>query len=215
MQRALSLLALSLLPGCRSVGSLSRTTVDPIVVVHAEQGDELAVSTDYGIVFLGRNVRGGRVEFSAWFGDGPSREEGVVEDVGGGLYATDAEIALPSVPLAFVPPPAGTRVIVRGRRDGELFEFEAVLASDPRLEGVVLEPGRDLDRLEDSELGAGVFLVEEGRPSRLLGLLSGRVEFSDGKRYLTTVGPDDLWRLVVRRRNSDRPKRRVYREDVM
>jgi len=135
--------------------------------------------------------------------------------VGGGLFATEGEIALPSVPLCFRPPPAGTLVLVRGRRGAEPFEFEARLAADARVTGLLLEPSPSLAELTDGELGAGVFLVERGEPLRLLGLLSGRLELSDGSSYVTAIGPDDLWHLVVSRRNSDRPRRWVYREDVL
>ena len=147
--------------------------------------------------------------------DGPAREEGVVESVGGGLYATDSEIALPSVPLCFTAPRAGSEVLVRGRRSGAPFEIDARLAEDPRVTGLLLEGSSELDRLTDGELGAGVFLVEEGEPLRLLGLISGRLEFGDGRKYVTAVGPEDLWHLVVHRRNSDRPRHWVYRDDLM
>lgn len=207
------LLAL-LLTGCAGVGTYRRTTVDPVVVVHGPAFDELAVSTSYGIVFLGRGAKSGRVEFSAWFADGENREEGVIEPVGGGLFATNAEILLPAVALAYEVPAPGTVVLVRGRRAGHPFEFEARIAREPRVSGILLEASRELDALEDAELGSGVFLNEPGRPLELLGLVSGRLEL-DGHRYVTAVGPEDLWRLVVHRRNSDRPRRWVYREDIL
>jgi hypothetical protein len=205
---------LAALGACTAIEGSARRTVDPVVVVHGESGDELAVSTDYGVVFLGRTAQSGRIEFTVWFGDGPSREEGIVEPMGGGVYATEGEILLPSVALCFELPPAGTGVIVRGRRAGEPFEVAATLATDPRVRGVLLEAGPELDALTDDALGAGVFLVTPRQALQLVGLLSGRLEL-DGRTYLTAVGPEDLWRAVVHRRNSDRPRRWVYREDVL
>lgn len=213
-----SRLTLALLPAlaaCTTLESGTRRTLDPVVTVHGEGGDELGVSTDYGVVFLGRTAKGGRVEFTSWFGDGPAREEGVVESMGGGLYSTASEILLPCVALCFELPPEGTRVILRGRRAGKPWELESELASDPRVTGVLLLATPELERLGDQDLGAGIFLMEPGRPVQLVGLLSGRLEFEGGRRYLTAVGPEDLWRLVVHRRNSDRPRRWVYREDIM
>ncbi len=210
----LALLATLLAPACTVVESTARWTVDPVVTVHGEDGDELGVSTDYGVVFLGHTAQSGRVEFTTWFGDGPSREEGLVESMGGGVYATEGEIQLPSVELCFEPPPAGTQLFVRGRRGSEPFEIEAVLASDPRVTGVLLAHNDELDRLGDADLGAGVFLLEAGKATKLLGLVSGRLEFGSGERYVTLLGPEDLWRLVVHRRNSDRPRRWVYRDDI-
>ena len=190
---------------------------DPTVVMHTELGDELGVSTDYGVVFLGRGAKGGTVAFTSWFGDGPSLEEGVVESIGGGIFATEAEIEIPSVPIVFTEPNPGTDVIVRGRRNGHLWEIEAQTASDPSVQGLLLEPSKSLLELSPEDLGAGIFWDDrEGRPL-LLGLVTGTVRISGeggNRQYVTALGPRDLWRLVVQRRNSDRPKRPVYREDI-
>ncbi len=212
-----TLLVLAALAGCRAISSPRWLAADPVVVVHAEGGEELGVSTDYGVVFLGRTVQSGRVEFTAWFGDGPSREEGVVESIGGGVYATDAEIELPTVPITFQAPRAGEIVLVRGRRGRTPWETEARVAADPQVEGLLLELDGPLTHLSDDQIGAAVFLWDADGLLRLLGLVSGRLQLSsqDGTReYLTAVGPRDLWRAVVHRRNSDRPRRWVYREDI-
>jgi hypothetical protein len=216
MIRRLTPLVALLALACQTIQleSTARTAVDPVVTVHGPLGDELGISTDYGIVFLGRTAQSGRIDVTAWFGDGPAREEGIVEPLGNGLYATESEILLPSVPLNFDPLPAGTEVIVRGRRGDEPWEFEATIARDERVTGLLLRPSDELDDLRDVDLGAGVFLVEPRKPLKLVGLLSGRLELP-GARYYTAVGPDDLWRLVVNRRNSDRPRRWVYREDLL
>lgn len=208
-----SLLSLAL-AACITFESTSRRTLDPVVVVHGPGGDELGVSTDYGVAFLGRTAKSGRVEFTVWFGDGPTREEGLVEPMGGGVFSTASEILLPSVPLCFESLPAGTPLVVRGRRNGQPFEIDAAVAEDPAVEGVLLRASAELDVLTDGELGAGVFQLTPGNPLRLVGLLSGRLVL-DGRRYFTVVGAEDLWRMVVHRRNSDRPRRWVYREDIM
>jgi len=203
------------LSGCLSFESESRRTLDPVVVIHGPAGDELGVSTDYGVAFLGRTARSGRVQFTAWFGDGPSREEGLVEPMGGGVFATESEILLPCAALCMDTLPAGTTVLVRGRHHGGVpFEFEAELAEDPAVSGVLLRPNAQLDALDDADIGAGVFHILPGKPVRLVGLLSGRVEVQ-GRRYFAAVGADDFWHLVVHRRNSDRPRRWVYREDIL
>jgi hypothetical protein len=216
MRGLLLALALLALGACQVIQleTKARYTVDPVVVVHGPDGDELGVSTDYGIVFLGKTARSGRVDFTVWFGDGPAREEGLVEAMGGGIYATAGEILLPCVALRLETPPPGSKVMVRGRRGGVPYEVEAQLASDPRVTGVLLAASAELDQLGDDQLGAGVFYVEPAKPVQLVGLLRGRVELG-GRRYVTAVGPEDLWRLIVQRRNSDRPRRWVYRQDIM
>lgn len=210
-----SLACAAALAACTPLRSTARHSVDPVVLVHGSGGEELGVSTDYGIVFLGRTTQSGRVEFTTWFGDGPSREQGLVESLGELVFATECEILVPSVPLCFEPPPAGTSVIVRGRRaNAEPFEITARLASAPNVTGVLLETNAELDGLTEAERGAGVFLVTPGAPLRLVGLVTGRMELA-GRRYVTMLGPESLWRLVVHRRNADRPRRWVYREDLL
>jgi hypothetical protein len=53
----------------------------------------------------------------------------------------------------------------------------------------------------------------------LVGLISGRVELTgaDGtpRRYLTAVGPNQLWRLVTYKRDYPHKRKFVYRDDVL
>jgi hypothetical protein len=190
---------------------------DPTVVIHTSAGDELGVSTDYGVVFLGRGAQSGTIEFTTWFGDGPSREQGIVETIGAGLFVTDAEIEIPTVPVAFQEPRKGTKVLVRGRETGQVWQTDAWVAADPDVSGLLLEPSGRLEDLSPEEVGAGVFWLDEEERPQLLGLISGVLHLADGngsREYVTVVGPRDLWRLVVQRRNTDRPRRWVYREDL-
>ena len=213
------LLSLALLQGCTSVQNLRVHTSDPTVVLHGPGGDELGVSTDYGIVFLGRYANRGRVEFTTWFGDGPSLEEGVVEPLGDGLFTTSAEIQLSNVTLLFHTPDPGEPVVVRGRGPNGPYELEAEVASDPRVEGLLLAPSPELDGLAEDQLGAGVFLVGPAGRKQLIGLVTGRIRLRQGdgseSRYVTASGPEQLWRLVVHQRNSERPRRAVPREDIL
>ncbi len=207
------------LSACIAVANLRDHTTDPTVVIHGATGDELGVSTSYGIVFLGRHSNRGRVEFTSWFGDGPSLEEGVIEPVGDELYTTSAEILLSNVPLLFQAPDPGETVVVRGRRGSGIWEFEAELTSDPRVEGLLLKPSPELEALANDQLGAGVFFLDATGRKQLIGLVTGRMQIQgpDGARhgYVTVSGPDQLWRLVLHRRNSERPRRRVYRDDIL
>ncbi len=185
---------------------------------------ELGVSTDYGVVFLGRGRKSGPVEFTSWFGDGPSFETGIVEPLGDGLFTTRAEIEIPRVPIHWSEPRAGTRVLVRGRRPSGSgtgaapFAFEAEVASDPRIEGLVLRSSGSLRALGEGEAGAGVYLEQEDGGLALLGLVTGRVVLSGptGEReYFTVAGPRELWRLASHARDLDRPRWPAAREDVL
>ncbi len=190
---------------------------DPTVRIEGPGGTELGVSTDYGVVFLGRTAQSGVVDIIAWFGDGPSFEFGVVEPVGPGLFTSETEILLPTVAMTFEKPAAGQEVIVRGRKGSQPWFEVGEVTHDPRVDGFVLKAEGTLLELGDGQIGAGVYIGDPGR-ERLLGLVSGRLRLrgSEGWReYITVVGPETLWRLVTYRRNLTRQHRWVYREDIL
>lgn len=205
---------LALLSSCLT----SNEVADPTILVHSPEGTELGVSTDYGTVFLGRFARGGEIDITAWFGDGPSLESCVVEPLGAGLFTAETEIRLPSVRLAFEDQPHGQPVIVRGRTGSDPWSLETEVRTDPRVDGILLQPTGNLTGAPE-QIGAGVFIGEELPDYRLVGLVSGRIELvgADGARaeYVTVVGPTDLWRVVAHRRDLQMKPRWVYREDVL
>ncbi len=192
--------------------------VDPTLVIYSNGETELGVSTEYGVVFLGKHAQGGEVDLSAWFGDGPSLESTVIEPIGGGLYTAEADIRLPSVPLVFHQPAHREIVTVLGRAGTSAWSEEAEVRRDPRVDGILLRPSGRLTGAPD-QLGAGVYVGEEIQDYRLLGLVSGRIRItgSNGASidYITVIGPQDLWRLVSHRRDHSHKRRWVYREDVL
>jgi len=211
-----TILATLLLLLCTSCWG-SRRLSDPTLLVRGETGQELGVSTDYGVVFLGHAVQSGYVEVTAWFGDGPSIESSVVEPIGGGLYTAETEIRLPYVPISFEPPYPGQEVQVIGRDSQSRWTGVAIVREDPAVLGFLLEPSPELF-LDDSQVGAGVFIGEEGH-EQLLGLVSGRIRITDeesGQReYLTVVGAEELWRLVTHRTDQGARRPFVYRQDIL
>jgi hypothetical protein len=197
----------------------SRTLSDPTVEIRTERGTELGVSTDYGIVFLGRTAQSGPIEVTAHFGDGPDIESSVIEPIGGGLYTAETEIRLPQVPMTFDDPQPGAKVLVIGRTTHGDWERELRVVSDPRVLGILLPVPSELEDAPD-QIGAGVYVVPEiGVEAKLLlGLVAGRITLlgKDGeKSYLTVVGPQELWRLVVHRRDLLQRRRWVYRPDIL
>ena len=208
------LAVLAVLPSCLT----TREVADPTILIHSPAGTELGVSTDYGTVFLGRFARGGEIDVTAWFGDGPSLETSVVEPLGAGLFTAETEIKLPGVRMTFVKPQNGQPVIVRGRTGANVWSLEAEVRTDPRVEGVLLHPTERLTGAPE-QIGAGVFIGEELQDYHLLGIVSGRIELvgPDGStaEYVTVVGTTDLWRIVAHRRDIQAKPRWVYREDVL
>lgn len=202
---------------CRSYNPGFEARMNPSVVLDTGAGGELGVSTDYGVVFLGRGQQSGEVDFTAWFQDGPTLETGIIEPLGPDLFLTRAEIELPSTPVTFQVPRPGTRVLVSGRRGGKVFKLDAEIASDPSIEGLLLKSSAALERLKAEHMGAGVYLKLE-QDWKLLGLLSGRIELSaeaGTRSYHTVVGPASLWRLAAAARDLDQPKQLPKRGDIL
>ncbi|MEO0631546.1 MAG: hypothetical protein AAFY46_12605, partial [Planctomycetota bacterium] len=200
--------------GCQ----VTRTEVDPTVILETQGGRELGVSTDYGVVFLGRTARAGRVEVAAWFGDGPSIEVSVIEPVGEGLYTADPDIFLPRVALSFRSPATGEEVVIQGRDVEGRWKLPSRVIRRDDVEGLLLELPEELLPPTD-QAGAGVFVYDDRGRTRLLGLVSGRVVLPDPEtgqlvQYLTAIGPATLWRLVTFRRDPHVPKRLPYRDDI-
>ena len=198
-----------LLVGCAGTHSLS----DPVVRIQTEGGAELGVSTDYGVIYLGRSAARGRVEVEAYYGDGASIETSTAVPVGGGVFTAPTTIRLPSVPISFAPTRAGETLIVVGRDGGRKWESEVRVIEDPRVSGLLVSmPGSLPDRPD--QVGAGVFRQTAPHRREFVGLASGRITL-DGQTYLAVVGPEQTWRLVTFRRNLLERKRWVYREDIL
>jgi len=198
----------------------NRKLTNPTLALRTPGGQELGVSTDYGVVFLGHTAQSGRVEIETWFGDGPSIEPAIIEPVGAGLYTAETEIRLPHVPLTFDAPRAGTRLLVVGLDPDGPWEEWVEVVEDPRVLGLITTVPDRL-RGRPDQIGAGVYVVPDEDDTdfkRLLGLYAGELRLTtrDGERsYMAIVGPTDLWRLVAHRRDLLQRKRWVYREDVL
>lgn len=210
---AVAALAAGATTGCFGPG---RPLRDPTVLIEGDGGRELGVTTDYGILYLGRKNRAGRVAVTAWFGDGPNIEATVVEPVGEGVFTAETEILLPSVPLTFVRPAEGSEVTIFSRRGGREWSATTRVVSDARVRsGVLLQP---VSGLTQDELGAPVLVRERDGTWKCLGIVSGRLRL-DGPggaaEYVTVLGPESTWRLVAHRRGIERRRRWTYREDVL
>ncbi|MCA9003142.1 MAG: hypothetical protein KDB61_14560 [Planctomycetes bacterium] len=197
----------------------TRKGVDPTLRIMGEGGTELGVSTQYGVVFLGRYTNAGPVEIEALFGDGPSIEYTVVDPVSAGLCTAATAIRLPSVPLTFQALEPGQQVLLRGRSGRKSWENWVRVREDERVHGLLLDTCSEMNGKPD-QIGAGVFLKTgpDSDSLRLIGLVSGRVTLQtdgDSRTYLTVLGPESLWRLVTHRHQYPRTRKWVYREDVM
>lgn len=198
----------------------TRSAQNPTLRVLSERGTELGVATVFGPVFLGRNTASGYVQIESVYGDGPSIESTVVEPVGGGLYTAETEIRLPEIPITFRKPRPGETVLLKGRDpDGKDWEEEVSVRTDERVYGILLDVPTRMDDRPD-QIGAGIYQRDPTDQNKiyLIGLVSGRVSLSKAgelKTYLAVAGPETLWRLVVHRRDQNRRRPWVYREDIL
>jgi hypothetical protein len=198
----------------------TRTLADPTLVIRTDSGTELGVSTDYGVIFLGRTASSGMIDMTVWFGDGPSIEKSAIEPLGGALFTAETEIRLPNVPLSFDDPSPGDVLTVMGRNSSGVWSEDVQVLSDPRAFGLLLEIPEPM-RGELDQVGAGVYSIPNGDLSemRLVGIASGIItitsESGAEKEYLAAYGPQQLWRLVTHRRDHNRRKPWVYREDIL
>lgn len=195
----------------------TRKLVDPVVRIVTDKGMELGVSTEFGVVFLGKTTDRGPVVVEAYFGDGPSMEQSVIEPVGGGLYTADMEIRLPHVPVSFEVPSDGEVLEVMGRRGWDRWGSITTCRTVEGVEGVLLEvPDGFLDTVDQT--GAGVYRRTGKFTKDLVGLVSGKISIQrdgENRQYLAVVGADTLWRLAAHRKDKLRRRPFVYREDIL
>ncbi|MFT5733144.1 MAG: hypothetical protein ACJAZN_001269 [Planctomycetota bacterium] len=212
-RRTLALLALLALASC----SGTRKLTDPVLNIRTSGGDELGVSTDHGVVFLGKYAERGEVDVTAFYGDGPTIERSVIEPVGGGLFTAEMDIELPKVPISFEEPRDGETLEIMGRKGNRKWSVLARVRTDPRVLGLLLEvPSGFPD--DPDQVGAGVYR-KHGRDDReLVGLVTGKIQLESRgslRRYIAVSGPTVLWRFAAHRRDLLRKKPFVYREDIL
>ena len=189
-----NLCALGLALLSSSCSLLRPTDIDATVLVHSEAGDELGVATEFGVVFLGRGQSSGEVEYTVFFGDGPSRERATIEPLATGIFNLEPELRLPTTEIGFPVLEAGDEVVVRGRRGREAWERSAQVAVNPHAEGLLLK-AKGLGDLGHRDTGAGVYVAYRGRHV-LVGLVQGRVSLP-GKNgapvsYIAVAGAREL-----------------------
>ena len=208
-----ALLLMATLASC----SGTRKITDPVVRITSPGGSELGVSTEHGIVFLGRTAERGEIEVEAYFGDGPSIESSVIEPVGGGLFTAEMDIKLQNVPLSFVEPRDGEALEIMGRRGRRRWTATTRVRTDPRVLGLLLEvPSGFPD--DPDQVGAGVYRRKSKFERELVGLVTGKIQLERRgalRKYLTVAGPTVMWRFVAHRRDHLRRKPFVYREDIL
>lgn len=195
----------------------TRKITDPVVVITTQNGTELGVSTDYGIVFTGGTAERGEVMIKAYYGDGPTVERSVIEPVGPELFTAETDIVLPTVPISFKEPRDGETLLLKGRKDNRSWSAVTRVRTDSRVLGLILEiPSGFPD--DPDQVGAGVYRRTGAHQLELVGLVTGKIQLERNngiRKYLAVAGPNEMWRLAAHRRDRLRKKPFVYREDIL
>ncbi|MBL8896054.1 MAG: hypothetical protein JNM84_00420 [Planctomycetes bacterium] len=196
--------------------ALTACVSDPLptygVVIETSTQREAGVSTRFGIVSVGAEQDRGEVRVTAFYGDGPATERGLIEPVGDRLCRIKVPFPTPWCELSSVLPVPGERLTLAGYSpENELWFREVPLAEVPRAKGILFAPPQDLP-VEWLLPGTGLFRWEVDR-WRLVGLLVAELELG-GATWLLAHGPVELSRAVTADHQRNVPEDRPYRQDV-
>jgi hypothetical protein len=188
-----------------------------LAMIHTPRGDEQGISTQYGIVFLGRTAREGRCDVTIYFGDGPSIEPGRIEVVDADLCLALLEIKSPTTEVSYTyPDPEDDLLLgIVGEAGPEFYVTR--LATDMGVEGTAVHVPSGFP-LSPSIVGAGIYRFEDFR-FRLVGVVNGVAHFQDkiglGHDVFTFLGPRNLARVAIYDRDRGRPKESPVRTDII
>jgi hypothetical protein len=207
--RNITLLSVLLAFGSCRVSRQQPTQI-PVVWIQTTKGFEQGVSTEEGIIFLGRTAQKGPAKVSYLLGPSPLVEAGKIRNGPGPLHFVDLEVSIPKAPISFRAPKPGEGLsLILYKGNSPRFFFTKV-ANDPRIQGTALEIPSGF-RPQPSDIGAGVFKQTDDGPA-LVGLLQG-VASLEGKSWLLVAGRD-LWKThFLKPTPSEQKKEVFYRAD--
>ncbi len=209
-RRVLALGLLALATGCR-YQRLEPPEV-PVVQITTTRGTELGVSTDEGILFLGRTAQQGPAKVFYFLGPSPLVEVGEVLPLGGPLSTVQLEVDIPTIPISFEPVRPGEELVLMGLDGPRVWQHPVRAVDNAELvNGTVLEQPAGLE-LQPWHIGAGVFRRTDGGLA-LVGLLKGRARI-DGEPDMLLMAGLPEFRLAFLEPHAAVPKIEVlYRSD--
>ncbi len=190
--------------------SRRQPTQVPVVWIQTTKGFEQGVSTEEGIIFLGRTAVKGPAKVSYLLGPSPLVEAGKILEGRGPLHFVDLEVSIPKAPISFREPKPGeglSLILYNGQHPR--FFFTRV-TNDPRVKGTALEMPSGY-RPKPSDIGAGVFTETKEGPA-LVGLLQGIAKL-DGKAWLLVAGRETWKTHFLKQTPSEQKKEVFYRAD--
>jgi hypothetical protein len=185
----------------------------PVVLVETPGGHELGVSTENGVLFLGRTSRGGPCKVTVFFGRTAVIENGTVTPIPGGFCRTNLAIHAPFVPFLTEYPRADEPLFLLGVRNGRVYRQDVRWAADPDVAGNVLEyPGG----FSSDQVGAPI-LVERDERLFLVGLAKATAVLHGAaggeRRFLSFAGLDQIREAMLEIRPAVLEQEVFYRDD--
>ncbi len=208
-KRTLTFFFLLLSLGACRVSRRQPTQV-PVVWIQTTRGFEQGVSTEEGIIFLGRTAQKGPAKVSYLLGPSPLVEVGKIREGMGPLHFVDLEVSIPKAPISFRAPKPGEALSLILYDGGYPRILYTRVTDDPRVKGTALEIPSGY-RPKPSDVGAGVFTQTQEGPA-LVGLLQGIAKLG-GKSWLLVAGRETWKTYFLKPTPSEQKKEVFYRAD--
>lgn len=183
----------------------------PVVAIETIAGRELGVSTEDGVLFLGRSSSEGPAKVTYFLDRAPLVEAGMIRPFGASLMKVELDVDIPSVPIDFEMPRAGEELILMGIDDDSRWQVPVTVADDDRIQGSAVRVPASL-KLAPRHIGAGVFRTQDG-DLRLIGMVKAMAEASTGERWYLLAGPNELRRALLEPKDAVPTREIRYRAD--
>jgi hypothetical protein len=180
----------------------------PVVRIETRGGVEYGVTTEDGILCLGRTATEGPCRLLYFLGETPLEEDGTIVPFGGLYYRVDMDLKHQQarfIERPLLPDDALVALVLEARAVREV----GVRRTDaPDVEGPALEwPGEDLP------VGTGIFTRDRRTDAyRFVGLVSGTLAMGDS-RYVLFTGPDAMREALLAPRTFPKRYQVKYRPD--
>ena len=183
----------------------------PVVGIQTTKGRELGVTTEDGLLFLGRTASEGPAKALYFLGSAALIEAGDIHKLGGSIFELRLDVQLPTVPISFEPLQVGENLLMIGLDGEDEWQFSVSPVKNDVIFGSVLTYPSGFER-KPEYVGAGVFR-STSRGYVLVGLLKGAALFDSGERYLLLAGLTELKRALMTPRKAVIERRVIYRPD--
>lgn len=188
----------------------------PVALIETTGGVELAATTEYGILLLGRTATSGACRVHYFIGPTPDIEDGRLEPTGAVFTRAEMPLKHQAVRVLDRSPTAADQLLAMWTPDGtNVRALDVTLATDDRVRGeaVLDDPGEELPA------GAAVFRIDDKDRLYFVGLVAGKATFenpgsgSSGRGFYVLAGVDRVREMLAVPERYPVDYEPVYRPD--